>query len=335
MEERKNCNILVTGGGGFLGSAIARLLTQRGDRVSSFSRGYYPALEKSGIKQIKGDIRDKDAVDKACKGMDMVFHVAAKPGVWGKYSEYYGINVTGTLNIVAACQKSGVRSLIYTSSPSVVFDNGDMEGADESAPYPSGYRAHYPKTKAIAERHVAKASNKGLRTIIMRPHLIWGPGDNHLVPRIIARAKKLAQVGNGRNKVDTIYIDNAAKAHILAADNLEKNQDLSGNIYFISQDSPIPLWDMVNAILEAGSLSPVKRSVPKGVAWLAGSILELAYALFRIDNEPQMTRFVAEELASSHWFNIDAAKKDLGYVPEVSTEEGLRRLKAYLESSAR
>jgi nucleoside-diphosphate-sugar epimerase len=336
-EQQSKANIpqfvLVTGGGGFLGKAIVRRLVARGDRVRSFSRSYYPELESIGAEQMQGDIGDATAVAAACEGVETVFHVAAKPGVWGRYNTYYRTNVIGSRNVINACKTSGVQRLVYTSSPSVVFDDTDMEGVDESVPYPGHYLTHYPKTKAIAEQEVVQAAGNKLHTIVLRPHLIWGPEDNHLVPRIIARAKKLRRVGDGNNRVDTIYIDNAAAAHILAADKLKSNPELSGKIYFISQDEPIPLWDMVDAILHAAGLDPVKGSISKGAAWFVGAVLELIYRTLNLKGEPQMTRFVAKELATSHWFDISAAKRDLGYRPTVSTREGLGRLSEWLQRS--
>lgn len=332
--DRKPENVLVTGGGGFLGFAIVERLAGRGDRVVSFSRNRYPELEALGVEQISGDIRDPDAVADALRGRDAVFHVAAKPGVWGKYADYFDINVRGTRNVIAGCRRCGVGRMIHTSSPSVVFDGRDMEGADESIPYPARYHAAYPETKALAEKEVRKAAAEGLRTIVLRPHLIWGPRDNHLVPRIIARAHKLARVGDGTNRVDSIYIDNAAEAHVLAADALGSNPGLSGNVYFISQGEPIPLWEMVDRILAAAGIGPVERTVPKGVAWSVGALLELTYALFRIKSEPPMTRFVANELSTAHWFDISAARQDLGYSPRVSTEEGLARLAEFLRAGS-
>ena len=322
--------VLVTGGGGFLGGAIVRRLIERGDHVVSFSRGFYKDLKSLKVDQIQGDIGDKIAVKQACQGIDLVFHAAAKPGVWGHYSDYYRTNVMGTQNIISGCIQYHVSRLIYTSSPSVIFDGTDMEGVDESVNYPDKFYAHYPKTKAIAEKCVLKATSDNLMTTILRPHLIWGPRDTHFVPRIIERAKRLVRVGNGRNLVDTIYIDNAAEAHVLAADMLEKNRKLSGNIYFISQDEPIPAWDMINAILKAAGLDPVRRSIPRQVAWLIGAVFEFVYKTFNIDGEPQMTRFLADELARAHWFNISAAKRDLGYAPRISTEEGLEHLESWL-----
>lgn len=331
IKTESPAKVLVTGGGGFLGGAILRQLTERGDRVTSFSRRVYPELTSLGVEQIRGDISDKTVVESACKGVDLVFHIAAKPGVWGDYSDYYRINVIGTQNVIAACKKHGVLRLVYTSSPSVVFNGTDMEGVNESVPYPDTFQSHYPRTKAIAEQAVIAAADEGLKTIILRPHLIWGPRDNHLVPRIIQRANRLVRVGNGKNRVDTIYIDNAADAHILAADGLEKNPKLSGKVYFISQNDPVPLWDMVDDILKTAGLAPVQRSVPRKLAWMIGALFEFVYKTFAIRGEPQMTRFLADELSTAHWFDISAAKKDLGYDPRISIEEGLKRLEKWIQ----
>jgi nucleoside-diphosphate-sugar epimerase len=323
---------LVTGGGGFLGSAIARLLVERGDAVRSFSRGEHPALAASGITQVRGDLGDADAVDRAVDGCDVVFHVAAKAGIWGPFDEYHRTNVVGTQNIVRACRSRGVRRLVYTSSPSVVFDGRGMEGVDESVPYAAHFEAAYPATKAEAERLVLAANATGLATVALRPHLIWGPGDNHLVPRIIRRARsgRLRKIGRGNPLVDSTYIDDAAEAHVLAADRLGENTAVAGKAYFISQGEPWPIWDLVNRILRAANLAPVTRVVPIGVARLAGALLETVYRTFRLTAEPPMTRFLARELSTAHWFDITAARRDLGYHPRHSIEQGMVRLAAWL-----
>jgi nucleoside-diphosphate-sugar epimerase len=323
--------VLVTGGGGFLGSAIIERLVKRGDRAISFSRRFYSELAAMGVEQIQGDISDAAAVEQACRRANLVFHVAAKPGVSGDYATYYQTNVVGTRNVIAACKQHNVSRLVYTSSPSVIFNGTSMEGVDESVPYPEKYLAHYPKTKAMAEQLVTAAADEGLKTIVLRPHLIWGPKDNHLVPRIIERADRLVRVGDGRNLVDTIYIDNAADAHILAADKLEQNHSLSGKVYFISQDDPVPLWDMVNNILSTAGLFPVQRSISRNLAWMIGAALEFVYKTFHIRGEPLMTRFLADELSTAHWFDIRAAKNDLGYEPTISIDEGLSQLEDWLQ----
>ncbi|HNW37104.1 MAG TPA: NAD-dependent epimerase/dehydratase family protein, partial [Candidatus Ozemobacteraceae bacterium] len=233
----KNCTkILVTGGGGFLGKTIVKMLRERGLPVRSFSRGSYPELVNMGVECVSGDLENANTVLEACRGCDLVFHVASKPGIWGSYEEYHRPNVLGTTNVVDACKKLGIRRLVYTSSPSVVFDGNDMENATESAPYPDHYETHYPKTKAIAERLVIASNGSQLATVALRPHLIWGPGDNNLAPRMVAAAKagRLMMIGDNKNKVDTIYVDNAADAHILAAERLEPGSPIAGKAYFLS-----------------------------------------------------------------------------------------------------
>ena len=327
-------NILVTGGGGFLGKAIVRQLLVKGHRVASFSRRTYPGLHDLNVRQLSGDIADAGSVDDAVRGRDAVFHVAAKAGVWGALEDYHRPNVIGTRNVITACRSGRVPMLIYTSSPSVVFDGGNMQGVDESTPYPAHYHAPYPQTKAMAEQAVMAAADDTLKTVALRPHLIWGPQDNHLVPRIIARAASLRRVGDGDNRVDTIYVDNAARAHVLAMEALEKNPAVSGKAYFISDDCPIALWEMVDRILDAGGKPPLTKTLsPKAAYWI-GALLEWAYRTFGISGEPRMTRFVARELATAHWFDISAAKRDLGYAADISIEEGLKRLKAWLTESA-
>ena len=238
-----------------------------------------------------------------------MFHVAAKPPPWGKYRDYYKTNVTGTQNIIDGCARNNIPRLVYTSTPSVVFDGTDMQGVDESVPYPAKFNAFYPKTKAMAEQLVLKAAGKDLRTVVLRPHQIWGPGDPHFAPRLIARAKKLKRIGSGNNLIDTTYIDNAVYAHIMAADRLEKYPEISGNIYFISQAEPLPAWDMVDAILAAAGLPPVKGAISYKTAWTIGAIMEFLYRTFQLPGEPPMTRFLADAVAKSHWFDISAVKK--------------------------
>ncbi len=327
---------LVTGAGGFLGGVIARQLIERGDEVRSFSRGDYPELTRLGIETRRGDLADADAVRAAAEDRDVVFHVAALAGIWGPRADYWRTNVVGTENVLAACRHHGIPRLVYTSSPSVVFDGRDIEGGDESLPYASRFRAAYPETKAVAECEVLAAQSADLSTVALRPHLIWGPGDQHLVPRLLTRARagQLRLVAGGSSRVDSVYVDDAARAHLLAADALAgASSPAGGRAYFISQGQPLAIRDLINGILAAAGLPPVTRSIPGPLAFLAGSVLELVGHLRRSTEEPRMTRFLADQLAKAHWFDIGAARRDLGYTPELTIEEGLDRLAAWLRAS--
>jgi len=323
---------LVTGGGGFLGSAIIERLVARGVRVRSLARGDYPQLRKLGVETIRGDLSIAAAVADAVRGVDIVFHVAAKAGVWGPYSEYHETNVNGTRAVLLACKAHGVPRLVYTSSPSVVFDGRDQAGVNESAPYSTHFLAAYPMTKAEAEREVLIACCSSLMTVALRPHLIWGPGDNHLVPRILARGNSLRRIGRLNPLVDSVYIDNAADAHILAAERLQPGHPICGNAYFISNGEPRPVWDLINAILAAGGKPPVTKSVPRVIARTAAWWIETRHRLRKRRDEPRITRFVVSELCVAHWFDISAARRDLGYSPTISIDEGLQRLAVWLQS---
>ncbi len=324
--------VLVTGGGGFLGKAIVKLLCERGESVRSFSRNEHPALAAMGVEHCRGELSDAAAVSRAVEGCDLVFHVAAKAGVWGPYQEFYRANVLGTQHVIAACRQHRIKRLVHTSSPSVVFDGTDMEGVDEAVPYPEHFEAFYPQTKAEAEQLVLQANDQELATVALRPHLIWGPEDNHLVPRILERGAKgaLRKIGTRECLADTIYIDNAAFAHLQAAEHLAVGSAVAGKAYFLSQGEPLPLWTVVNRILDAGGLPPVTRTISPALAYNLGFLLEKIYTLLRLQGEPRMTRFVARELSTAHWFDLSAAKRDFGYQPKVSFDEGLERLREWL-----
>lgn len=317
-----------------MGGAIARRLHRRGDRVCVLGRNHYPGLNK-GIESVRVDLRDRRAAVAACKDRDTVFHAAAIPGIWGDKNLFFAVNVEGTRHIIEGCRAHGVKKLIFTSSPSVIYNNADMEGVDESVPYPASYSCDYPLTKAIAEKMVLKANGAdGLLTVSLRPHLIWGPGDPHLVPRIIQKARegKLAVVGEGRNKVDLIYIDNAVEAHVRACDALTPDSPLAGHCYFISDGEPVVLWEWINNLLTQLKIHPVERRISYPTARRLGGILETIHRVFQLSGEPRMTRFLAAQLATSHYFDISRARRDFGYHPVVGPQEGMRRLIQSLQS---
>ena len=322
---------LVTGGGGFLGGALLRRLVARGDAVRTFNRGRYPELEALGVSAYRGDLADADAVRQAVAGADVVFHVAARAGIAGRPAQFRTANVIGTRNVIRACRDAGVGRLVHTSTPAVVHAGGDLAGGDERLPYATRFSAPYPATKALAERDVLGANDADLATVALRPHLIWGPGDTQLTAKILDRARRgqLRFVGDGRALVDSTYIDNAVDAHLLAAAALAHGRG-AGRAYFISQGDPRSIAELTNAILAAADLPPVTATVPFPVAYAVGMLVEGAYGLLRREDEPPMTRFLARQLATTHWFDITAARRDLGYDPAVSIEEGLLRLRRWL-----
>ena len=291
-----------------------------------------PAFSQLGVEVARGDIRSQGDVVQACEGVDVVFHTAAIASIWGPWRLFYETNTVGTKNVIAGCRAHGVPKLVFTSSPSVTFAGGDQCHVDETAPYPSRWLAHYPHTKALAEQEVLAANSDALATCALRPHLIWGPRDQHLIPRLLARAKsgQLRQVGDGQNLVDTIYVENAAQAHLQAADALHPGSPVAGRAYFLSQGEPVNCWNWINEILERSGTLPVNRRISLRVAYTAGAILETLWTVTGRTSEPRMTRFLALQLAKHHYFDISRARNDFGYHPQIGMEEGLRRLAASL-----
>ncbi len=324
---------LVTGGGGFLGRYIVEQLMARGDDVTIFARGAYPELLALGATCVRGNIQDVEALTKACQGIDVVFHVAAKAGLWGDWDAFYDVNVIGTQNVIAACHACGVPKLVNTSSPSVIFDGTPQEGVDESVPYPEHYESPYPHTKALAEQAVTAANSPDLSTVSLRPHLIIGPRDNHLIPALLERAKTglLPQVGDGTNKVDLTYVEDAARAHLLAANALMPGAKVAGSSYFISQDEPVCLWPWIRELLRMLAYPEPRFRISLPVARAAGGLLESLHRLLNRPGEPRLTRFAASELAQSHYYDISRAKRDFGYVPQYTMDEARERLVAWLQ----
>lgn len=324
--------VLVTGGGGFLGLAICRQLAAAGHDVCAFNRNRYPALDALQIEQRIGDVASLDSVTAAAEGVDAIIHSAGKVGGWGKIEDYYETNVRGTDMVLAACELHRIRKLVFTSSPSVVHGGTDLDGVNESAPYPKHYSSAYAQTKALAEQRVLAANNDQLASVALRPHFIWGPGDPNLLPRILEQAKRgrLRIIGKATKKIDTTYVDNAAEAHLLALSKLDIASPIAGKPYFISQGEPISHEAMINAWLKAAGLPPETRRMPLGLAQFLGNAFETIYGALRIQREPPLTRFSVELLSTSQWFNIAAARRDLGYSPRVNMIEGMARLSQHL-----
>ncbi len=330
MNARENSAVLVTGGTGFLGRKLVERLLADGRAVKVLARSPAPDLEARGVKFVRAALDDADAVMAACAGVGTVFHVAAKVGVWGRHEDFFRANVLGTRAVLEGCRRHGVHRLVHTSTPSVVYNGRDLRGADETLPLTTRCPSAYPLTKAQAEREVLAANGENLRTVALRPHLIWGEGDPHLVPRVLARARagRLRVVGRGDNRVDMVHVDNAVDAQLLAERAVEGVA--GGRAYFITNGEPVVLWDWINALLRALGEPEVKRRLPLGVAWTIGALCEAVWRGAGLATEPPMTRFVAAELAKDHWFDLAAARRDLGYEPRVTMDEGTARLVASL-----
>ncbi len=320
---------LVTGANGFLGSYIVEQLLNRGHAVRAMTRRRDEALVALNVECVHGDIRELDSLMTATRDMDVVFHAAAVSGIWGPWKKFHSTNTIGTRNVVEACMRNRVPRLVYTSSPSVVFDGEHQIHADESLPYPKRWLCHYPHTKALAEQHVLEANELGgVMTCALRPHLIWGPRDSHLIPRLLqrARSRQLRQVGDGKNQIDMIYVENAAAAHVQAAEVMEPGSPVCGSAYFLSQNDPVNCWEWINEILQLAGLPRVRRSISYFWAYRLGAGLEYYHEMMDLQSEPRMTRFLAAQLARTHYYNVSKAQRDFGYFPEISTEEGMRRL---------
>ncbi|RRR75317.1 MAG: NAD-dependent epimerase/dehydratase family protein [Candidatus Viridilinea halotolerans] len=319
---------LVTGGNGFVGRCVVEQLLARGDRVRVVGRQPYPELAAMGVECFQADLGRAEAampLAAAMRGVEVVFHVAAKADIWGPFDHFYRSNVSATQRVVRAAEKAGVPKLVYTSSPSVAIGEEDLQGVDESTPIPARHLSAYAATKALAEGYVLARTD--LATTAIRPHIIWGPRDPHIFPRLLARARwgRLVQIGDGTNLVDVTYVENAAEAHILAADALGERSPLRGRPYFVGQEQPVNLWTFINEILQRSGLKPVRRKVALSTAMRGAGWLEKLYVSLNLPGEPPFTRMLVSQLGRSHWFDHSAAQRDFGYGPRITTAEGLRR----------
>jgi len=346
--------VLVTGGTGFLGRRLVERLLAAGRPVTVLARRPDAALAARGARFVAASLDDAPAVATACAGIGTVFHVAAKVGVWGRYDDFFRTNVLGTRALLEGARRHGVRTFVHTSTPSVVYNGRSLAGADESLPLTTDCPSPYPLTKAIAEREVLAADSPDLRTVALRPHLIWGVGDQHLVHRVLGRARagRLRIVGDGTNRVDMVHVDNAVDAHLAAESALVSGPSpqasspsplapghspprpaAAGKAYFITNGEPVVLWDWINALLVALGRPPITKKISLGAASAVGAVCETLWRVLPLRGEPPMTRFIAAELAKDHWFDLTAARRDLGYTPRVSMAAGTAALVAHLRST--
>jgi nucleoside-diphosphate-sugar epimerase len=324
-----NDPVFVTGASGFIGGRIARRLLESGRAVRVLSRRPLPELEQAGARVVRGDLDSADALRDGCAGAGTVFHAAGRVGVWGPARDFIHVNVTGTQNLLAAARSAGVPRFVFTSSPSVVYHGGDLAGVDESIPLCTTAPSAYPTSKAAAEKLVTAACTREFATVALRPHLVWGPGDANLIPRVLDRARhgRLRIVGPGTNRVDCTHVENVVDAHLLAERALlTPAAEARGKAYFITNGEPVVLWDWINQILRGTGLPEVTQKVSLARAVRVGLLLETIWRLLRLSGEPPMTRFLAKEMATDHWFDISSARRDLGYAPRVTMASGTAEL---------
>jgi nucleoside-diphosphate-sugar epimerase len=309
-------------------------LVERGHEVVSLQRTRSDELAGLGVGQALGDIRDRAVVDAAALGCDAVVHLAAKVGVVGDWESYRSINVDGTSNVFGAATRHGVGRVVHVSSPSVAHGGEPIVGGAADAPVFGRRRAWYAESKAMAEVDALSRADDQLGVVAVRPHLVWGPGDTQLVGRIVERARsgRLALVGGGRALVDTTYIDNAVEAIVAALDTVSPGAQCSGRAYVISNGEPRMIAELVAGICRAAGVPFAPRTVSLPVGRTLGSVVERAWPLLRRDDEPPLTRFLAEQLGTAHWFDPRPAAHDLGWTPRVSIDEGLDRLAAWYAS---
>ncbi|WP_299951460.1 NAD(P)-dependent oxidoreductase [uncultured Modestobacter sp.] len=313
--------VLVTGASGMLGRATATALHARGDDVTVLQR------RPAGLpcREVLGDVADPGAVARATDGQDAVVHLAAKVDVTGPWAEYDRANVEGTRTLVAACQRAGVGRLVHVSSPSVAHGGSALVGVGAGAADPAHARGHYARSKAMAELAALAADSTDLAVLAVRPHLVWGPGDTQLVARIVARARagRLPVIGSGAALIDTTYVDNAAGALVAAVDACGP---VHGEALVISNGEPRPVAEVIARLCAAAGVPAPRRRVPFPVAWGVGAVVDGVWALTGRRDTPPLTRFLAEQLATAHWFDQRRTREALAWTPQVSLDEGFERL---------
>ncbi len=317
--------VLVTGSSSLLGRLLVARLLERGDKVSVLQR--QPA-DLAGVEEVLGSVADPTAVRLAITGCDAVVHVAAKVGIVGSWGEFAEANIVGTRVVVHAALDAGVARFVHVSSPSAAHSGSALVGAEAGPANPTTARGHYAKSKAEAERIALDANSSSMSVVAVRPHLIWGPGDTQLVGRIVERARqrRLAYVGSGAALIDSTYIDNAADALMAAIDRAEA---AAGEALVVSNGEPRPIGELVDSIVAAHGLAPPRVRVPRSLAFAGGWVAERAWRSLRLDGEPPMTTFLAEQLGTAHWFDQRRTRELLGWTPQVSIDQGIDRLAAH------
>ena len=317
--------VLVTGASGMLGRAVAEHLLAEGHEVRCFQRR---PSGVPGARDSLGSIEDTDAVDAAVNGCSAVIHLAAKVSFAGAPEDFERVNVHGTSRLLDAAERAGVTDVVHVSSPSVAHSGSSLVGAPAGPADPAAARGDYARTKAAAELVALGRSTSSLRVSAVRPHLVWGPGDTQLVERVMdrARRRRLPLLDGGTALIDTTYVDNAASAITACLRRIDVAQ---GQAFVVSNGEPRPIAELLDGICRAGGVQPPAWSVPGALARGAGAVIERAWLAARRTEEPPMTRFLAEQLSTAHWFDQRHSRDVLDWHPAVGLDEGFERLAAH------
>ncbi|RMF15613.1 MAG: SDR family NAD(P)-dependent oxidoreductase [Candidatus Dadabacteria bacterium] len=339
MNESTPQRVLITGGNGFVGRHLVNRFADRGDQVTVFDVG--PEPPRGDVAYVSGDIRDADVVDRICQNQDIIIHNASVVHTkQNREKDVWDINFGGTRHLAEAARKHGVGRIVYVSSASVVYDGGDIENGDESLPYPTTSQAPYADSKIAAEKMLLELNGDDIATVSIRPHVVFGPGDNRFLPAILERAYKgrlRYKVGRGDKLSDFTWVGNLVDAIEAATDRLAPGSPVAGEAYFVTNGEPMPFFDFANKVLAALDLPQVRRSVPAWLAYGAAATVEFMDTLRggTLGVETGMTRFAVRYMCTHHYFSIDKARRDLGYEPKVSIDEGIRQTVASLRAEGR
>ena len=322
--------VLVTGAGSLLLGGVAAALHARGDEVVCLQRHVATFAGSDDVQQVLGDARDQGAVQRAATGCEAIVHGAARVGVVGSWPEFEGVNVKGTANVLYNARACGVSRVVYVSTPSVAHSGHSIVGAGADPAVVGRKGAYYAESKAIAEQVAVAANTDELAVVVVRPHLVWGPGDTQLVGRLVERAAagRLAMVGHGSALIDSTYIDNAISAHVAALDAVHPGAACAGRAYVIANGEPRTVYELIEGICLAAGVPFEPRHVPVKVALGLGSVVERLWPRLR-DDEPPITRFLAEQLGTAHWFDPRPARDDLSWSPRVSLADGFELLRQW------
>lgn len=322
----KSNRVLVTGGSGFLGSHILKMLSDNHFIGVSYQRNFSQKLHDQKIEQFLGDLSDEHALRLALKDVHAVIHCASKVGMSLDKASFIHANLHGTQTLIKIMKEMKIQKLIYTSTPSVIFSENDVISGNEDLPYPKKFYSHYAYSKMLAEKFALESANDDFYVIALRPHLIFGKGDQNLIPRVIESKKlnRLKIIGSGNNLVDVIPVHNAALAHILALKKISK--DFNEKVYFIGQ-GPVNLWAFINQTLDYAGLPPVDKKISIKVAFAVGFVIEkLLTVLGKKEIHPPMSRFIALSLGKSHYFDHTRSLHDLGNYHQKGIHETLKSI---------